>query len=190
MLIISQNLTNYNVPIPEDAVFRINLAWVNDLDDLKTLLRKHRLHKIFLDLPINRTKLPNNKYSLEDIIPIIHSHPNIEYFAISNVEKAADLEAYLKLIPKYVTIVPKIENPNGVRNIGEIISSLPGPDKIIMLDHDDLYSALIKENEPPSKFKDYITSLISFCDENNVKILRTIGVIFSDTEKRITQYIG
>ena len=58
-----------------------------------------------------------------------------------------------------------------------------------MLDHDDLYSNLIKNNEPSSKFTEYIDKLKEFCDENNVTLLRTIGVIFSDEEKRTTQYI-
>jgi len=31
--------------------------------------------------------------------------------------------------------------------------------------------------------------LIEFCNENNIILLRTVGVIFSDDEKRITQYI-
>ena len=29
----------------------------------------------------------------------------------------------------------------------------------------------------------------AFCDKNNVVLLRTIGVIFSDEEKRTTQYV-
>ena len=35
MLIISQNLTNYDVPIPKNAIFRVNLAWCNSIDELK-----------------------------------------------------------------------------------------------------------------------------------------------------------
>jgi len=58
-----------------------------------------------------------------------------------------------------------------------------------MLDHDDLYSNLIKKKEIPGKFKDYIINLSKFCQENNVTLLRTIGVIFSDEEKRTTQYM-
>ena len=58
-----------------------------------------------------------------------------------------------------------------------------------MLDHDDLYSNLIKKNESPEKFKEYIFKLTEFCQKNNVIMLRTIGVIFSDDEKRITQYM-
>ena len=38
MILISQNLVNYDIPIPEDAVFRINLAWVNSIEQLKELL--------------------------------------------------------------------------------------------------------------------------------------------------------
>ena len=59
-----------------------------------------------------------------------------------------------------------------------------------MLDHDDLFSALIKNKQPPSTFINYINQLVDFCNENNVILLRTIGVIFSDMEKRVTQYIG
>ena len=58
-----------------------------------------------------------------------------------------------------------------------------------MLDHDDLFSSLVRNNEPESKFKEYVRKLIEFCNENNIILLRTVGVIFSDDEKRITQYI-
>lgn len=190
MIIISQNLTNYNIPIPDDAVFRINLAWVNSLEELENLLIKHKGHSIFLDLPINRTKLPNNKYSIEEIIPIISKYTNVKYFAISNIEKLEDIKPYMELIPDSITIVPKIESPKGVDNIKEITGCLPVQEKIIMLDHDDLYSNMIKANQQPSKFKEHMENLVGFCDKNEVTILRTIGVIFSDAEKRITQYIG
>lgn len=189
MYIVSQNLSNYDVPIPEDCIFRINLAWINNLDELESLLKKHHSQKIFLDLPINRTKPPNNKYSMEDLIPIIESHNNIEYFAISNVDSAEYLEPFIKILPNSLNIVPKIENAKGISNISEIVNSLQTSKKVIMLDHDDLFSSLIKQNESPSKFKDYINRLIDFCNLNNIILLRTIGVVFSDDEKRITQYI-
>ena len=67
MLIISQNLTNYDISLPNDAIFRINLAWVNSLDELKKLLKKHETQTVFLDLPRNRTKPPHNKYSFREI---------------------------------------------------------------------------------------------------------------------------
>ena len=42
----------------------------------------------------------------------------------------------------------------------------------------------------PEKFKDYVLNLSEFCLKNNVTMLRTIGVVFSDDEKRITQYMN
>ena len=188
MRIFSQNITNYGIPIPDDSILRINLAWINTLDELKTILEKHVDSKIFLDLPIGRTKPPNNKYSFDDLITIITSNKNIKYFAISNVNSSDDLKKFVDKIPKHVSLIPKIESPEGVLNI-ENITRVLGDEKIIMLDHDDLFSNLIKKNESPEKFKEYITNLVEFCKKNNVMILRTIGVIFSDEETRITQYM-
>ena len=190
MLIVSQNISQYSISFPNDVIYRINLAWINNLQELERLLKKHDKLKIFLDLPINRIKPPNNKYSLDDIVSILNSYENIKYFAISNVNNANDLEPYNDLIPKNVTIVPKIESPDGISNVSEIVQAIPGQEKILMLDHDDLFSALTKLAEPPSNFKNYINELVEFCKENNITLLRTIGVIFSDEEKRITEYIN
>ena len=190
MLIVSQNISQYSISFPNDVIYRINLAWINNLQELERLLKKHDKQKIFLDLPINRIKPPNNKYSLDDIIPILNSYENIRYFAISNVNNANDLESYNDLIPKNITIIPKIESPDGITNVSEIVKAIPSQEKILMLDHDDLFSALTKLGEQPSKFKDYINELVQFCKENNITLLRTIGVIFSDEEKRITEYIN
>ena len=57
-----------------------------------------------------------------------------------------------------------------------------------MLDHDDLFSSIIKNNENKEKFQEYIKTLVQYCNENNISLLRTVGVVFSDDEKRITQY--
>ena len=76
------------------------------------------------------------------------------------------------------------------KSVKKIIEKLDYDEKYIMLDHDDLFSALTKLNESPDKFKDYINELVEFCKENNIVLLRTIGVIFSDEEKRITEYIN
>jgi hypothetical protein len=187
LIILSQNLTNFDFPIPSDSVFRINLAWVNDLEELKILLKKHEKHEIFLDLPIGRTKPPHNKYTFDDILPLLNSK-NIKFFAISNVESPNDILTYLNKLPEHITIVPKIESPEGIDNIEKITQVLKG-EKIVMLDHDDLFSKLIKNNEKPSKFKDYITKLLEYGNQNNIKVLRTIGVVFSEEERRTTQYL-
>lgn len=188
MIIVSQNLTNFDFPLPEDSIFRINLAWVNSIEQLKNLLQKHLEYKIFLDLPIGRTKPPDNKYSFEDMIPVIRDFKNIKYFAISNVNSKMDLEPYKKSIPEHVTLVPKIESPTGVKNIEEIVNYL-GNEKMVMLDHDDLFSNTIKQNESPLEFKEYFSNLVNFCTSHNVQLLRTIGVVFSEQEKRITEYM-
>jgi citrate lyase beta subunit len=188
MLIVSQNLANHDFSIPKDAIFRINLAWISNLEILKEILEKHKSHDIFLDLPKNRTKPPNNRYSMKELEPIIKSHTNIKYFAVSNVNSSDDLSTFQKYIPNNSIIVPKIESPQGVENIGEITKTL-GSEKIIMLDHDDLYSSILKSNDDPENFQVYIKTLIDFCNNNDITLLRTIGVMFGDTEKRVSEYV-
>ena len=189
MIIASQNLSNYNVPVPENAILRINLAWCNSIDELENILKTHQDNKIFVDLPIGRIKPPNNRYTLEEIVPLFESYQNIQYFAISNVENDTDLDMFLDSIPKNVTIVPKIESPKGVKNIEAIMKKLDYEERIVMLDHDDLFSNIKKENEDPSNFQKYIKILIEKCRENNVDLLRTIGVVFGTEEKRTTDYV-
>ena len=189
MIIVSQNATNYDIDLPENCVYRINLAWCDSLNELEEILNRHQGHNIFLDLPIGRIKPPNNKYSLEEIIPLMKQYQNVKYFAVSNVESKDDLKLFIELIPNETTIVPKIESPDAVDNIKSITESLPGSKKIVMLDHDDLFSSLIRKNESKDKFKGYIQKLVKFCEENEIRLLRTVGVIFSDDEKRTSQYI-
>ena len=174
--------------LPPDAIFRVNMAWCDSIDEFENILNTHKNNQFFIDLPIKRVKPPNNKYTIEDLIPIIKSHDNIRYFAISNVESSDDLTKYIEILPSSISIVPKIESPTAVDNIEKIINALPN-EKIVMLDHDDLFSSLLKQKKPASDFKEYIKNLVTFCEKNNVTLLRTIGVVFSDSEKRISQYI-
>tara|TARA_Y100000310_G_scaffold327978_1_gene395254 strand:- start:6002 stop:6574 length:573 start_codon:yes stop_codon:yes gene_type:complete len=190
MLIVSQNITHYDLAIPKNAIFRINLAWVNSINELEKLLKANRDHSIFLDLPVNRTKPPNNKYSLEEIIEIIRNNQNIKYFAVSNVESKHDLIKYLEILPKSITLVPKIESHRAVENILEIANALDYQSRVFMLDHDDLYSNLLKSNLSSEKFTFYINQLSEFCKSNKIILLRTIGVLFSDEEKRISNYVN
>ena len=189
MRIISQNVTNYGIEVPKDTIFRINLAWCSSIDELKAMLQKHRDNKIFLDLPIKRIKTPNNRYTLDDLIPIILSHQQIKYFAISNVESSNDLKDFIKKLPPNITLVPKIESPIAIKNISDIVNALPTKERILMLDHDDLFSAILKNNEPTDVFKKYVQQLVDYCNSNKITLLRTIGVMFSDEEKRISEYI-
>ena len=188
MLIISQNLENYDLMLPKEAVFRINLAWCNSLEELEGKLAKNKEAEFFIDLPAGRVKPPNNSYALNDMLPIIEANPRIRYFAVSNVENKNDLQPFLEKLPDYINIVPKIESPKAVLNIKEICGSLKTEKKIVMLDHNDLFSSIINNNGDKNSFQGYIKKLIDFCEENNISLLRTVGVVFSDDEKRITQY--
>ena len=187
--VISQNIKNYGIEVPSDTVLRINLAWCNSIKQLKDILDEHKNNPIFLDLPIKRIKPPNNKYTLNDLISVISSYNQIKYFAISNVESANDLEDYIQKIPPNIILVPKIESPIAIQNVSEIVNAIPTDEKILMLDHDDLFSKIIKNNESIDSFQNYIQKLSDYCNSNKIILLRTIGVMFSDEEKRISDYI-
>jgi len=188
MIIASQNLTNFNISLPEDTIYRVNLAWVDNLSMLESILKKHHDREIFLDLPRNRTKPPNNKYSIEELKPILANFENIKFLAISNVDSDEDLKPFLQIMSENCSIIPKIESPLGVENI-EKITSMLGAKKIVMLDHDDLYSSLLKMGKDTEQFQTYVKMLSEFCSKNQVTLLRTIGVLFGDHEKRISEYI-
>ncbi len=179
ILLVSQNLAKY-FSFPQDTVLRINLAWVNTRRELIEILNKHESHQIFLDLPTKRVKPPNNKHTLKELKAILEKRKNIKYFAISNVESAYDINNLKKFIPSYISVVPKIESIKAIINIKEITASLDKDNQIIMLDHDDLYSSIIKANEPVSNFKKYIQNLVSFCKKHKIRLLRARGVIFSE----------
>jgi len=166
MLIISQNLAKYSLPFPQETIYRVNLAWINGIDELKDILKLHSKHEILIDLPIGRMKPPNNKYTLKDLIPVIESNKQIKYFAVSNVETTDNLSEFIDALPKNIIIIPKIESEKGIKNIQNITNVLLSQVKIVMLDHDDLFSSLLKNGIPPSKFTVYINQLVEFCHKN------------------------
>jgi len=187
--IISQNIINYGIEVPDNTILRINLAWCSSVKQLRNILEGHKNNSIFIDLPIKRIKPPNNKYTLNDLISVISSYNQIKYFAISNVESANDLEDYIQKIPPNIILVPKIESPIAIQNVSEIVNAIPTDEKILMLDHDDLFSKIIKNNESIDSFQNYIQKLSDYCNSNKIILLRTIGVMFSDEEKRISDYM-
>jgi len=188
MLLVSQNAGNYNIILPNDTIFRINLAWCNNINELEEKLSNNKKSDFFIDLPVGRIKPPNNKYTLDDMIPIIKTHSNVKFFAVSNVESKNDLIEFLEKLPPSINIVPKIESPIAVQNIDEICNALKTDKKIVMLDHDDLFSSIIRNKDNKDSFQNHIKKLVDYCQENNIELLRTVGVVFSDDEKRITQY--
>ena len=41
MRIFSQNIINYGIPIPKNSILRINLAWINSIEELEIILQKN-----------------------------------------------------------------------------------------------------------------------------------------------------
>ena len=181
IIVVSQNLLKYNIDIPLDAVLRVNLAWHKDLDSIKELLEEYEAYRILLDVPIGRKKPPNFEHSFKNVIELIEEFSNIEYAAISNVESGKDVNYFQRDIFMDVKIVPKIETYAGIENSDEIIDALNYHPTVLMLDHQDLYSDLIRLN----KEKYYLSTvnvLMAVCAKKNAQLLRTIGVIFSTEE--------
>ena len=164
---------------PEDTVLRINMAWVKDLKNLREILDKFD-NDVFLDLPTGRTKPPNYRYKMEDLKEIILKYPIIKYFAISNVEVESQIEKAYEYLPSNITLVPKIESIAGINNIDKLSNSLREENRIMMLDHDDLFSNIISKEKSVEYYIELINNLISYCKSSNVMLLRTRGVIFSE----------
>jgi len=179
MLLVSQNLLKYGMDFPPNTVLRINLAWVKDLDYLVNFLKKFD-KDIFLDLPTGRTKPPNYRYNMEELKDILNSHKNVKYFAISNVETTSQISDSYNFLSKNITLVPKIESIVGIKNIKAITDVLREKEKILMLDHDDLFSDIIINEKDVDYYITLINKLVIFCNKEKITLLRTRGVIFSE----------
>ena len=104
MLIVSQNLINYDFPIPDNAIYSINLAWVNNLEDLSELLSKHS--KDITDL---ERKLIN-AFSTASTSPKYNKSPTVISFIL---QLGADTKINNGILAAYkeytkITPIPKI----------------------------------------------------------------------------------
>jgi len=185
MILISRHLTDY-LDIPDFFIVRINLAWEHNLEELLNHISLIN-NPIFLDIPIGRKKPPNNTWNNSEIIQACIQEPLIQYLAISNVECNNDYaqiqtDLVSAQIHNRVCIVPKIESIKAVQNIDEIVTSLfTMPQRTIMIDHDDLFSDMIKNSVDPSLlYTEYILPLVRKCKKYDVRVLRTAGVVFCD----------
>tara|TARA_B100001121_G_C18450149_1_gene508101 strand:+ start:168 stop:677 length:510 start_codon:yes stop_codon:yes gene_type:complete len=164
---------------PENTVLRINMAWVKSIDYLKSILDKFD-KEIFLDLPTGRQKPPNYRYNMKDLANVFSNYPLIKYFAISNVETTSQVVDAYNNIPNKITLVPKIESINGIKNIDSITGALREQQRIVMLDHDDLFSNIISKRETVEYYIELIDNLVNYCKSEGIMLLRTRGVIFSE----------
>ena len=175
MLLVSQNIGNYEINIPDDTIFRVNMAWCNSIPELEEKLTRNKNSSFFIDLPIGRIKPPNNRYTLDEMIPVLENNENVKFFAVSNVESANDLKEFLEKVPDRISIVPKIESPTGVLNIDEICTALKSKEKVVMLDHDDLFSNIVRNNEEKANFQMYIKKLTSIVNKKIFHYLEPLG---------------
>lgn len=183
LIVISQNMLRYHVGLlNEDAggtvvALRVNLAWHKDISSAGELLRKYKDCKIFLDVPLGRKKPPNFEHDLDSIRTLVTLYGNIEYVAISNIENASKVNYYQGLFK--AKIVPKIESFIGVKNARDIIKALNYEDKVVMLDHQDLYAELVRMNRADS-YLELVDDLAKICKEEGACLLRTVGVVFAE----------
>jgi hypothetical protein len=165
-IIISNNLQG-KMPIPEDAVIRVNLAWFDNWQEAKQIIDNIE-HYVYLDFPSGRTKPPKPKIKLEEAIELSKLN-NVKYFAISNAEDIYELSEIMSLVN--CEVVPKIETETGVNNINSMIEDIGI--KTIMLDKEDLYTNCKMDSEKYNK-------LVMKAREygSRIKVLELQGVIF------------
>lgn len=185
MILVSRHLTDY-IDVPDYFIIRINLAWEHDMSELLNHISKLN-NDIFLDIPINRKKPPNNSWDVSKIIQACVTEPLIKFLAVSNVESPEDYAEIKKGLQQTqildrVCIAPKIESVFAAKNIENIVSDLPKtPQRTIMIDHDDMFSDMVAKNIDSSLlYTDYILPIVRKCKRYDVRVLRTAGIIFTD----------
>ena len=53
LIISSQNLANYDLNLPENTIFRINMAWCDSIEQFENILNKHKNNYFFIHLFIH-----------------------------------------------------------------------------------------------------------------------------------------
>lgn len=167
MIIISNHLIG-KMAIPEDAIIRINLAWIKNKKGAEKLL-KNITHEIYLDYPSGRTKPPKPTMTLGDAI-ILCNEFKPKYFAISNAENPQNLLSLKKMLPKETELVPKIETVRGIMDFRYIIKETNI--KTVMLDKEDLYT------NDKEKYQELVNKIRKESKELGVHLLELNGVVF------------
>lgn len=168
MILISNNVRG-RIPIPEDAVIRVNMAYYSTKEALLKAVNDIT-HDVFLDYPQDRIKPPKPVLNIEDALHIMERSNHIKYFAVSNAE---DLDFIKKLrisIPQRITLIPKIETLKGVNLVKELTEAAKS--NIVMLDKEDLYV------NTRSDFVNVLANFITRCRKLEIELLELEGVIF------------
>ena len=172
MIVISNYVQSTGMNYPEDAVIRINVAWIESSEALEQIMQSLSGRKIWLDYPTGRTKPPQPKFSLDETIEFTKRY-NVHYFAFSNAEDTLIIEEIRRKVPTNVVLVPKIETINGIGNLAEIMRA--AKTKIVMLDKEDLYTD-VKGNQV--EFYRLVEQCRKKCKELDATCLELKGVVF------------
>lgn len=172
MIIVSNHLSTIGMKFSDDTIIRINLAWAKDFTDAEKILQDWEGWEIYLDYPQGRTKPPKPNITLEQAIELSIMY-DVEYFAVSNVEKVEDVEQIYSSILVDTELVPKIESEVGVRNMPAIASL---GIKFMMLDKEDLYTDVGNDS---IKFDELTQLARTQAKDLGIKLLELQGVIFS-----------
>jgi len=172
MILISNNVGKY-MRLPKDAIIRVNMAWIKTVEDLDKILIKNNTKKVFLDYPQGRSKPPKPTLTLEQGYEFCAKYPNINYFAVSNIEQISNIKEIQAKLPTHVEFVPKIETLKGVKNLTNIVYDCGI--KTLMLDKEDLYLDVKKNND---EFFKCIELTRGICEGLNVNLLELEGVVF------------
>ena len=167
MLVISNHLQG-KMPLPKDAIIRVNLAWYPSVEAARQALDDAN-RDIYLDYPRGRTKPPKPKITLYEAIELANEY-KVRYFAVSNVEVPKFIEEISARL-ETAEFVPKIETALGVENIRAIITTGV---KTIMLDKEDLYVDVDMDAWAYEKLIDSVRQQTS-----NVTLLELQGVVFA-----------
>jgi pyruvate kinase len=174
MIVISNNVRNLDLEIPDTAVIRINIAWINTIKELEEIIKLNAGNDVWVDYPTGRKKPPVPKLMYDEVIKILKKYKNIQYFAFSNAEEASFVWDIRKQVPKKIKLIPKIETVEGVRNLVNIVKA--AETDTIMLDKEDLYTDV---NHDPKCFEIFCDYVKKVAKENNIKVLSLQGVIFA-----------
>ena len=160
--------------IPEDAVIRINMAWVHSKEELIRVIENIKDRDIYLDYPQGRSKPPTPTLKIKDAYELMRKYDHIKYFAVSNIETVQNIQKIKAQLPERVEFVPKIETRQGVDNINRIIDCNI---QTIMLDKEDLYVNVGNDN---TEFFTLVDVMRKVCKNLKVTLLELEGVIFSE----------
>jgi hypothetical protein len=171
MIIISNNMLG-RMPIPEDVVIRVNLAWYETFKEAADALKGIK-HEVYLDFPSGRTKPPTPTIVMHEALELVNRFKP-KYFALSNSENPELLETIKEAMPHETELVPKIETVAGVmalEQMGRIGI------RTVMLDREDLYRDAGHSNR-----------LLFFLEKElkdtakvwGIDILKLSGVVFTD----------